>query len=123
MMLAVIERRLGYKLNDKEVYTATVGGVRLAEPASDLALALAVVGAVTDVASPPGTLAIGEVGLAGELRPVSAMHARLSEAARLGFTTAVVPRNCGVSIPQIRTVEAANLNEAVMHALPTARSH
>jgi DNA repair protein RadA/Sms len=123
MMLAVIERRLGRILNNQEVYTATVGGVRLAEPASDLALALAVVGAVDDTAIAPGMLAIGEVGLAGELRPVSALHARLSEAARLGFTTAIVPSNCGVSLPQIRTLEAANLNQAVTHALPKARQH
>lgn len=123
MMLAVIERRVGRKLSDREVYTATVGGVRLAEPASDLALALAVVGAVDDIAIAPGMIAIGEVGLAGELRPVSALQARLSEAARLGFTTAVVPSNCGVSFPQIRTIEAANLNEAVMYALPKALAH
>jgi DNA repair protein RadA/Sms len=118
MMLAVIERRVGRTLNNREVYTATVGGVRLAEPASDLALALAVIGAADNRPIADGMIAIGEVGLAGELRPVSAMHARLSEAARLGFTIAIVPRNCGVQLPQIRTIEAATLDEAVMHALP-----
>lgn len=121
MLLAVIERRLNLKLSDREVYTATVGGVRLAEPAADLSLALAVTGARWDVAITPGLVAIGEVGLAGELRPVSAVRARLAEAARLGFTTAVVPRNCGAQVPQIRTIEVADLADAVRHALPHNR--
>jgi len=121
MLLAVVERRLGVKLSDREVYTATVGGVRLAEPAADLALALAMIGALHDTALPPGVIAIGEVGLAGELRPVSAIRARLAEAARLGFTSAVVPRNCGSDHPQLRTIESADLEHAVRHALPHTR--
>jgi DNA repair protein RadA/Sms len=121
MLIAVIERRLGLKLSDREVYTATVGGVRLAEPAADLALALAIVGAMTDTVLEPGLIAIGEVGLAGELRPVSAVRARLAEAARLGFTCALVPRNCGAQLPQMTTIEVADLFDAVRHALPGAR--
>jgi DNA repair protein RadA/Sms len=121
MLLAVIERRLDLKLSDCEVYTATVGGVRLAEPASDLSLALAIVGAQHNVAITAGIVAIGEVGLAGELRPVSAVRARLAEATRLGFTTAIVPRHCGAQLPQIHTIEVADLAEAVRHALPGQR--
>jgi DNA repair protein RadA/Sms len=121
MLIAVIERRLRRKLSDREVYTATVGGVRIAEPASDLALALAVVGALDDVPVAAGLVAIGEVGLAGELRPVSAVRSRLAEAARLGFTTAIVPKHSAASLPQIRTIEAADLAEAVRHALPERR--
>jgi DNA repair protein RadA/Sms len=121
MLIAVVERRLGRKLSDREVYTATVGGVRIAEPASDLALALAVVGALDDVPVAAGLVAIGEVGLAGELRPVSAVRSRLAEAARLGFTTAIVPKHAAASLPQIRTIEAADLAEAVRHALPERR--
>jgi DNA repair protein RadA/Sms len=116
MMLAVIERRLGRKLSDREVYTATVGGVRIAEPASDLALALAVVSACSDTAIRPGFVAIGEVGLAGEVRPVSAVRARLVEAARLGFDTAIVPAHSATKVPQIRTIEVADLADAVSHA-------
>jgi DNA repair protein RadA/Sms len=121
MMLAVVERRVGRRLADREVYTATVGGVRLAEPASDLSLALAVVGAYDDAAIAPGLVAIGEVGLAGEVRPASAVRARLAEAARLGFDTAIVPRRSGASLPQIRTIEVTDLVEAVMHAFATRR--
>jgi DNA repair protein RadA/Sms len=121
MLIAVIERRLGRKLSDREVYTATVGGVRLAEPASDLALALAVVGALDDVPVAAGLVAVGEVGLAGELRPVSAVRARLAEAARLGFTTAIVPKHSAASLPQIRTIEVPDLAAAVRHALPDQR--
>jgi DNA repair protein RadA/Sms len=120
MLLAVVERRLGQQLSNREVYTATVGGVRLAEPASDLALALAVVGALHDTAIAPGVVAIGEVGLAGELRPVSAVRARLAEAARLGFTTAIVPEHSDARLPQIRTIEVPDLKAAVGHALPAA---
>jgi DNA repair protein RadA/Sms len=118
MLLAVIERRLQLRLSDREVYTATVGGVRLAEPASDLSLALAVVGARRDLAVRPGLVAIGEVGLAGELRPVSAGQTRLAEAARLGFTAAVVPVGCGGRVPRMTTIEAADLADAASSALP-----
>jgi DNA repair protein RadA/Sms len=118
MLLAVIERQAELKLPTREVYTATVGGVRLAEPASDLSLALAIIGATCNLPVLPGLVAIGEVGLAGELRPVSAVRARLAEAARLGFTMAIVPERSGVSNSSIRTIEAATLAEAAALALP-----
>jgi DNA repair protein RadA/Sms len=121
MILAVLERRVGVKLADREVYTATVGGVRLSEPASDLALALALASAFSDRAIAPGFVAIGEVGLAGELRPVSAVQARLAEAARLGFTTAIVPERSGVRVPQLNVIEAADLAGAVHHLLGEKR--
>src|SRR5262249_32167647 len=72
-------------------FTATVGGIRLTDPAVDLALMLSVVSAAGDTALPPGLIALGEVGLAGELRPVREVRRRLAEAARLGFTRALVP--------------------------------
>ncbi|MCA1822572.1 MAG: DNA repair protein RadA [Pseudonocardia sp.] len=91
MVLAVIERRGGVKLAGSDVYTATVGGMRVCEPAADLAVALAVVSAAGDLLLPPHTVAIGEVGLAGEIRPVAGLRRRLTEAARLGFRHALVP--------------------------------
>jgi DNA repair protein RadA/Sms len=91
MVLAVIERRGGVKLAGSDVYTATVGGMRVCEPAADLAVALAVVSAAGDLLLPPHTVAIGEVGLAGEIRPVAGLRRRLAEAARLGFRHALVP--------------------------------
>lgn len=91
MILAVIERRGGVKLAGADVYTATVGGMRVVEPAADLAVALAVASAAGDSLLPPQTVAIGEVGLAGEVRQVTGLRRRLAEAARLGFRHALVP--------------------------------
>ncbi len=121
MLLAVLERRAHLKLHDREVYAATVGGVRLAEPASDLALALAIAGAARDVAVEPGLVAIGEVGLAGEIRPVSALRARLTEAARLGFTTALVPAHSEVTHPRLRAVEVRDITDALRRGLPAPK--
>jgi DNA repair protein RadA/Sms len=118
MILAVLQRRENLSLSSHEVYTATVGGVKLAEPAADLALALAVAGAARDTAVVPGLVAVGEVGLAGEIRPVSAIRARLAEAARLGFTMALVPPHSDANVPQIRAVEVANVSDALRCGLP-----
>jgi DNA repair protein RadA/Sms len=97
MILAVLERRAGIRLASSDVYVSTVGGVRLTEPACDLAVALAVAGAAINQPLAPGTIAIGEVGLAGEVRTVAGVGRRLSEAARLGFNTAFIP--CGSNDP------------------------
>jgi DNA repair protein RadA/Sms len=91
MVLAVTERRGGVQLATNDVYTATVGGMRLTEPATDLALALALASAVDDKPLPSDLIALGELGLSGELRPVPDLSRRLAEAARLGFRRAVVP--------------------------------
>ena len=92
MMLAVAERRGGVRLAMADTYVATVGGVTLREPAADLAVVLAVASAANNRPLPPALVAVGEVGLAGDVRPVSAVERRLHEAARLGFTLALVPR-------------------------------
>ncbi|MFL6139878.1 MAG: DNA repair protein RadA [Frankiaceae bacterium] len=114
MVIAVLARRARLPLLDREVYAATVGGVRLVEPAADLALALAVASAVADAPLPAGLVAIGEVGLAAEVRPVTGLGRRLAEAARLGFTRAVVPLGCGAAAPAgMQVVEAADLHGAL----------
>ncbi|WP_029069034.1 DNA repair protein RadA [Jonesia quinghaiensis] len=113
MILAVAHRHLGARLMDADIYVSTVGGARITEPAVDLAMLLAVMSAVEDKAFPVGTIALGEVGLAGELRSVQGLARRLSEAARLGFTRAVVPANsqlnpiAGLEILPARTVQEA----------------
>jgi DNA repair protein RadA/Sms len=99
MVLAVLERRAGTRLASNDVYISTVGGVRLTEPACDLAVALAVAGAAIDRPLAAGSIAIGEVGLAGEVRQVAGVGRRLSEAARLGFTTAFIPAGSTDSVP------------------------
>ncbi|NUP03115.1 MAG: DNA repair protein RadA [Nonomuraea sp.] len=91
MILAVLERRLNARLGGCDVFTATVGGLKLADPAVDLAVMLAVASAAGDKPLPPGLVALGEVGLAGELRPVKDVRRRLTEASRLGFKRALVP--------------------------------
>lgn len=90
MVLAVLSKT-GANLGAQDVYTASVGGARLHEPAVDLAVALAVVSAAGGTPLPAGLVAIGEVGLAGEVRSVRGIEARLREAARIGFTHAIVP--------------------------------
>ncbi len=85
MILAVLERRAGVRLHDKDVYVSTVGGVRLVEPAADLAIALAVLSAIADRALPHNLAAIGELSLAGEIRPVVGGVQRANEASRLGY--------------------------------------
>jgi DNA repair protein RadA/Sms len=113
MVLAVLERRGGVKLFDSDVYAATVGGVRLAEPATDLAVALAVASAATDVPLPLGLVVIGEVGLAGEIRRVSGVQQRLAEAARLGFTRALVPTDSGDPPADFLCLEVQHLGGAL----------
>lgn len=91
MLLAVLEKRLGLGLGDQDVYINVVGGLRIKEPAADLAIALAVVSASLDKALPQGMVAIGEVGLSGEVRRVPLLTHRLKEAGHLGFRKALVP--------------------------------
>lgn len=113
MILAVLEKRTGMKLANMDVYASTVGGVRLGEPAVDLALAIAAGSSNNDVALPSGFIAVGEVGLAGDVRAVNGVRRRVAEAQRLGFTDAVVPKNFGDPIPGIRTHEVEELIEAL----------
>jgi DNA repair protein RadA/Sms len=86
MLLAVLERRAGIRLGDADVYVSTVGGIKLTEPGADLAIALALASASRDVSFPHTMAAVGEISLAGEIRPASSATQRTSEARRLGFT-------------------------------------
>ena len=113
MVLAVLERRANTRVSQSEVYAATVGGVQLREPAADLALALAVASAARDRALPVDLVAVGEVGLAGEIRPVSGVSRRLAEAARLGFTRALVPQGSGAAPEGMTVTEAPDVNTAL----------
>ncbi|HVE97811.1 MAG TPA: DNA repair protein RadA [Mycobacteriales bacterium] len=117
MVLAVVERRGGVSLAGRDVYTATVGGVRLTEPATDLAVALAVASAASDTPLAADLIAVGEVGLAGEIRRVSGVQRRLGEAARLGFTTALVPTGCAPGMPAgLTVVEVSDIAAALRAA-------
>jgi DNA repair protein RadA/Sms len=95
MILAVLQQHAGIRLHAHDVFASTVGGARLTEPATDLAIAVSVASATNGIAPPKGVVAMGEIGLAGELRRVRDLPQRLAEAARLGFEVAVVPREPG----------------------------
>ena len=122
MILAVLQRRCHFALHDRDIYAATVGGVRLVEPAADLALALATAGGFSDRALPAELVVIGEVGLAGEVRRVAGVTPRLQEAARLGFTEALVPTGCGARVDGMRVREVADLQSA-LRSLGQPESH
>ncbi len=92
MLLAVLHRHAGVACMDQDVFINAVGGVRIAEPAADLAVMLAISSSLRGKALPKGFIAFGEVGLAGEVRPAPRGQERLREAAKLGFTQAIVPK-------------------------------
>ncbi|GAA2696213.1 MULTISPECIES: DNA repair protein RadA [Actinoplanes] len=129
MVLAVLERRTKQlKLYNREVFAATVGGIRLTEPSADLAMALAVASGGLDLAMAPTLVAIGEVGLTGEIRRVGAVGRRLAEAARLGFKVALVPPGCGDGAeggaPKgMRVIEVSDLRSALQNAAKASASH
>jgi DNA repair protein RadA/Sms len=115
MVLAVLEKRAKVPVGTADVFAATVGGMRLAEPAGDLALVLALASSATDHPLPHDVVALGEVGLAGEIRRVPALQPRLTEAARLGFRYAVVPRG-QLDFPtprELTVVEAGDVRDAI----------
>jgi DNA repair protein RadA/Sms len=92
MVLAVLEARCGVAVGANDVYLNVAGGLRIGEPAADLAVAAAVVSSLADEPVPPDMVVFGEIGLGGEVRPVGQREARLREAAKLGFRSALIPR-------------------------------
>ena len=91
LLLAVLEKRAGYFFSNLDAYLNVVGGLRLDEPAADLAVAMALVSSLKDVPVSENALAFGEIGLAGEIRSVNHAQARVNEASRLGFQRCVLP--------------------------------
>jgi DNA repair protein RadA/Sms len=116
MLIAVLEQHAEMRLFDRDVFTSSVGGVRIVEPASDLALLLAIAGSHLRRSLSAGTAAVGEVGLGGEIRPVPQIEQRLREAARLGYTKLLVPSSMKLTVPKglkIELMPVASVNEAV----------
>jgi len=116
-VLAVLERRAGIRLADADVFTATVGGMRMTEPAADLAVAMAVASAKLDRPVPGGLVVLGELGLTGEVRRIAGVQRRLAEAARLGFNAALVPADSGLTKADrktaLRVTEVTHLVDAL----------
>ncbi|SDO94816.1 DNA repair protein RadA/Sms [Nakamurella panacisegetis] len=114
MVLAVLHRLGGVSVAKKEVLAATVGGVRINEPAADLPLAMAVWSSVRDIPLAPGLVMFGELGLSAEIRPVQNMDRRLAEASRLGFDHAVIPGGGDIHRPTgMRVDRVEDLGEAM----------
>lgn len=120
LLLAVAEKRAGLKLNYFDAYINVIGGLRLDEPGADLPIALAVASSYRDQQIPNDLVAIGEIGLTGEVRSVSHMNQRLSEVVRLGFKRCIIPQKASekLEIPQELTVyRVKNLREAIEIAM------
>jgi DNA repair protein RadA/Sms len=124
MLIAVTERAAGLKLYDKDVYLATLAGMRLTDPASDLAVCLAVVSAAHDRALPLDATAIGEVALSGDVRGVPMMAERVSEAVRLGYRVLLVPPGSAARVNgragSARLIEVPSLSRAIRAAWSTS---
>jgi DNA repair protein RadA/Sms len=120
LITAVLSRRLGLHLGEQDVFVNVVGGLRISEPAADLAVAAAIASSMRDAPVRADAVLIGEIGLSGELRWVGQVNARLCEAAKLGFKTAIVPHRLRRSEPWpggIEVVEARSLSEGLKLAL------
>jgi DNA repair protein RadA/Sms len=112
MILAVLEARCGVQIGMNDIYLNVAGGLRISEPAADLAVAAALISALSEQPVPADTVTFGEIGLSGEVRPVGQAEARLKEAGKLGFAAAFVPPRrsrgregapaCGVTRREIR---------------------
>jgi DNA repair protein RadA/Sms len=123
LLIAVLGRRAGVALGTHDVYANLAGGLEVAEPGLDLPLALALASSLRDRPVAPGTVAVGEVGLLGELRAVAGIERRLREAARLGFDRAIVPRparGASPTVPGMQVVEVATLRDAIRAAIGDA---
>jgi DNA repair protein RadA/Sms len=120
MVIAVLAKHAGCGVGGNDAFVSTVGGVRITEPAADLAVALAIGSAVRDRPLLPSLMAVGEVGLAGDIRPVVGIARRLSESARLGLTHAIVPAGTlgAVTVPPgLHVAEASTVRAAIRAAL------
>lgn len=114
MLIAVLEKHGGLRLADQDVFVSAVGGLKVIEPAADLAICLAIAGAHNKRSLAAGTAAIGEVGLGGEIRSAQLLDQRIRECVRLGYTTVIVPHGAGVRDGKTwQTVEAASVTAAM----------
>lgn len=120
LISAVLTRRMGIKLGEQDVFVNVVGGLKIGEPAADLAIAASIASSVRDQAVRADTVMIGEIGLSGELRTVSQLNNRLREAAKLGFKRAVIPKLVRQSEPYpegIEIIEVRTLRQALDQGL------
>jgi DNA repair protein RadA/Sms len=118
--MAVVDKRARMALGNSDLFVNVAGGIRVTEPAADLGLALSLAGNLRNRALPTGTVVIGELGLAGEVRRVARLDRRLQEAHRRGLTRAIVPAGQGARLEGMTVIEVGELNEAIEAAFPEA---
>ncbi|HVU11618.1 MAG TPA: DNA repair protein RadA [Phototrophicaceae bacterium] len=121
LISAVLIKRLGLKLFEQDIFINVIGGLKIDEPASDLAMALALASSYYDKPTPQDMVVVGEIGLSGELRAVSQLPARLYEASKLGFKRALIPklrRKMSDLPPELKLIEVRHVGEALAIAVP-----
>ncbi len=119
LLAAVLEKRLGMHLSECDIYVNIAGGRKVAETAPDLAVVLAVSSSYSDYALPRDCIALGEVGLSGEVRSCSQIEARVKEAEKLGFTTCIMPKSAVSQIKNagaMRLIGVENVRQAIIYA-------
>lgn len=117
-ILAVLEKRVGIPLSKLDAYVASVGGLKVEEPAADLGIAIAIVASFRDRVVDPRTILIGEIGLGGQVRPVSQLELRLREAAKLGFKRAIIPRGQSPADLGLQILPVGKVIDAIIASIP-----
>ncbi len=121
LISAVLIKRLGLKLFEQDIFINVIGGLKIDEPASDLAMALALASSYYDTPTPQDMVVVGEIGLSGELRAVAQLPARLNEASKMGFKRALIPklrRKMPDLPPELKLIEVRHVGEALAIAVP-----
>ena len=122
LLIAVLEKRMGLKFYENDVYLNVAGGIQLDEPSADLSIAMALISGITDKVIPDDLIAFGEIGLSGEVRAVSHIEYRVKEAVRLGFTKIILPKkNITKSLKVPSGVElcgVSNIYQVLIHMKP-----
>ncbi|WP_413166579.1 DNA repair protein RadA [Capilliphycus salinus ALCB114379] len=118
-ILAVLEKRVGIPLSKLDAYVASVGGLKVDEPAADLGIAIAIVASFRDRMVDPRTILLGEVGLGGQVRPVSQLELRLREAAKLGFKRAIIPKGQNPADLGMQIIPVGKVLDAIIASIPT----
>ena len=119
LLIAVLEKRMGLRFYENDVYVNVAGGIRLDEPSADLSVAIALISGITDMVVPDEVIAFGEIGLAGEVRAISHVEYRVKEAVRLGFTRIILPEKCinsRLKVPAgVKLCGVSNITEVLSH--------
>ena len=105
LLMAVLEKRLGLQTGNCDAYVNIAGGIKITEPAIDLGIAMAIISSFKNIVLDDKTVAIGEIGLSGEVRAVSMAKARVQEARKLGFSTCIVPKVCMDDLKEVKDIK------------------